>query len=324
MRTRRLRAPSVVVIALAGALVLGGCTASSDIAAHDAAGSDSQDQSRPEAAEAADGASTLSFGASAPQEDREVITTGDLTLVATDPQGAVQAISELVESAGGRVEARSEHVGEDGQSLGSLTVRVPAAQVSATVDALDGIGDVQDLSLSAEDVTATAIDLDARIQALGASVSRLQTLVAEAATTADLLAAEKELTSRQADLESLQSQRAAITDQVDMSTLTIQVLARSPEVTIRPAGFVGGLAAGWGALLVALNAIVVTMGALLPWLVAAALVLVAVRVALKALRSRAAPSAGPGRAGNDDAGGDDPEPGPRTGGDLVGSGDRRG
>jgi glycine cleavage system regulatory protein len=326
MRTRRLRAPSVVVIALAGALVLGGCTAGADTAAHDAAGSSSEDQGGPEAADVADGASTLLFGASAPQEDREVITTGDLTLVAADPRGAVQAISELVESTGGRVEARSEHVGEDGQALGSLTVRVPAEQVSATVDALDGIGDVQDLSLDAEDVTATAIDLDARIQALGASVARLQALVTEAATTADLLAAEKELTSRQADLESLQSQRASITDQVDMSTLTIQVLARSPEVTIRPAGFLGGLTAGWGALLVALNAIVVTVGALLPWLLAATLVLIAVRLALKALRSRTAPSAGPGRDGNGDTGDDDPEPppGPRTGGELVGSGDRRG
>ncbi|MBD7949095.1 MULTISPECIES: DUF4349 domain-containing protein [Oerskovia] len=319
------RTPSIITVTLLGSLLLAGCSATDrGTGASDAAGAISQDSV---AQDAADGGPGL-VGASVPDEDREVITTGDLTVVAPDPRAAVQAISELVETAGGRVESRAEHAGEDGQAFGSLTVRVPAVKVTATVDALDGIGEVQDVTLDAQDVTATAIDLDARIQALGTSVARLQTLMGEAATTADLLAAEKELTARQAELESLQSQRSSLTDRVDMSTLTIQVLSQDPEVTIRPAGFLGGLAAGWAALLVALNALVVAVGALLPWLVSAMLVLLVVRAALKALRARrpgAAPLAGPeGGAsspgdGGDGGGGDSDESA-----HLAGSGGRRG
>lgn len=319
------RTPSIITVALLGSLLLAGCSATDRGAGEsDAAGAVSQDSV---AQDAADGGSGL-VGAPVPDEDREVVTTGDLTIVAPDPRAAVQAISELVETAGGRVESRAEHTGEDDQAFGSLTVRVPAYKVTATVDALDGIGEVQDVTLDAQDVTATAIDLDARIQALGTSVARLEALMGEAATTADLLAAEKELTARQAELESLQSQRSSLTDRVDMSTLTIQVVSQAPEVTIRPAGFLGGLAAGWGALLVALNALVVAVGALLPWLVSAALVLLVVRAALKALRTRrpgAAPLAGPegGTSSPEDDGG-----GSGSGSDgaahLAGSVGRRG
>ncbi|QDW63859.1 DUF4349 domain-containing protein [Oerskovia sp. KBS0722] len=322
------RTPSIITVALLGSLLLAGCSATDRGAEEsDAAGAVSQES----VADTTDGGSGL-VGAPVSDEDREVITTGDLTVVTPDPRAAVQAISELVETAGGRVESRAEHAGEDDQDYGSLTVRVPADKVTATVDALDGIGEVQDVTLDAQDVTATAIDLDARIQALGTSVARLQALMGEAATTADLLAAEKELTARQAELESLQSQRSSLTDRVDMSTLTIQVLSQAPEVTIRPAGFLGGLAAGWGALLVALNALVVAVGALLPWLVCAALVLLVARAALKALRARrpgAAPLAGPegGASSPDDDGGGGGS-GSGSGSDesahLVGSGGRRG
>lgn len=321
MRTSPRR-PSVVAIALLGSLLLAGCSATTGSTdASDAAGASVQE---PAPVDSAEGAPGLQVGSSVPDEDREVITTGDLTIVAADPRSAVRSISELVETAGGRVESRAEHLGDDDRAYGNLTVRVPADKITATVEALDGIGEVQDVSLDAQDVTATAIDLDARIQALSTSAARLQTLMAEATTTADLLAAEKELTARQAELESLQSQRASITDRVDMSTLTIQVVSQAPEVTIRPAGFLGGLTAGWGALLVALNALVVAAGALLPWLVAAALVLVAVRAVLRTVRARR-----PGPRGGPDGppapdGDDGPGSGPDESARLVGSGERRG
>lgn len=325
------RTPTIVAIALLGSLLLAGCSSTDGEAeVSDAAGSADRASLAIEAEDSAAGASGLQVGSSAPGEDREIITTGALTVVAADPRAAVQSISELVEAAGGRVESRAERVGEDERAVGSLTVRVPADKVTATVDALDGIGEVRDVSLDAEDVTATAIDLDARIQALGTSVGRLQTLMAEASTTADLLAAEKELTVRQAELESLQSQRASISDKVDMSTLTIEVLSQTPAAQIRPGGFLGGLSAGWGALLVALNAVVVAAGALLPWLVAAALVLLVVRAVLRVLRpgSSGAPRSGPGSPPPSDgpAGPDGPgdDSGPQETAPLVGSGGRRG
>ena len=318
------RTPSVVAVVLLGSLLLAGCSAAGGgVATSEAADGRGRADTAAGPADQAAGATGLRVTSSAPDDGREVITTGDLTLVATDPRAAVRSIIELVETAGGRVESRSErgHDVDPERTSGELTVRIPADRVTTTVDALESLGEVQDVSLDAQDVTATAIDLDARIQALGASVSRLQVLMAEAATTADLLAAEKELTTRQAELESLQSQRSSITDQVDMSTLTIQVLPQAPG-TVRTAGFLGGLSAGWGALLVALGALVVAVGALLPWLAAATIVLVGTRILLHLLRSRRRDAALSGSSGAPSSERPDGQSaGPREDTTLVESGD---
>ena len=323
MRTSS-RTSGVLGTALLAVLLLAGCTGSGgDESRSASAGADS---AADVAAEAPAEAAGIRLDGAVEGDLREVITTGSLTVVTDEPRAAVQAIAELVESSGGRVESRSEHSAQDGSDAsGQITVRVPAAQVTATVDALDGVGEVQDVSLDAEDVTATAIDLDARVQALGTSVARLEALMGQAATTADLLAAEKELTARQAELESLQSQRASLTDRVDMSTLHIQVVAEAPAATIRPAGFLGGLDRGWSALLKTIDGLVVVLGVLLPWIAVAALVALVVRVVVRRTRRRRA-GGSPTDTGRAPLSGPDVGPGapPHETKPLVEAGDRRG
>jgi glycine cleavage system regulatory protein/predicted small secreted protein len=309
MRTTR---PLAVVAALVlGGALLAGCSATpgaGDAALDSGAGSE---------AAVVDGTDTSS-GASAGiapgdedavvEADREIVTTGSVTVVAKDPSAAAEQVAELAESAGGRVESRRQSEPEgDARPTAELTVRVPAAQTTATVDALGQVGEVRDLAIEAVDVTGTARDLDARVAALTTSVERLRTLMGDAATTADLLAAEQELTTRQAELESLQSQRAALADQVSMSTLHVTVVQAAPTEQLAPGGFLGGLQNGWNALLTTLNGLVVVLGALLPWLVVAGLVLVVVRWVLRRVRRRAQDGGAPpaddgGTAPDDDPG----------------------
>jgi hypothetical protein len=291
MRTTRPLA--VVATLLLGGALLAGCSASSgDMASlsGDAGGAVSG------VAESgvADAAEDASSGIAPGDEDavaaaeREIITTGSVTVVADDPAVAADAVADLAESAGGRVESRRQSEPEgDARASAELTIRVPSTQTTATVDALDQVGEVRDLSIEAVDVTGTARDLDARVDALTTSVERLRTLMGDAATTADLLAAEQELTTRQAELESLQSQRAALTDQVSMSTLHVTLVQVAPAEQLAPGGFLGGLQNGWNALLATLNGLVVVLGALLPWLVVAGALLLVARWVLRRFRRRA-------------------------------------
>ncbi|HEY0216710.1 MAG TPA: DUF4349 domain-containing protein, partial [Cellulomonas sp.] len=226
---------------------------------------------------------------------RQVITTGEVTLVAPDPRAAADAVVDAVEGAGGRVDARQETAADpagtgtgtgsddgseadpavptsDGSSA-ALTVRVPAEEMTATLDALDEIGEVDRLDLRSDDVTGTAQDLDARIRAARVSVTRLEDLLARAATTADVIAAEETLAQRQSSLEQLESERARLGEQVALSTLTITITATPPD-PVSPAeargGFLGGLGSGWSALVTVLGVSVVVLGTLLPWLALAA------------------------------------------------------
>jgi hypothetical protein len=218
--------------------------------------------------------------AEAPEEavNRELITTGNATLAVEDPFEAAEQIADLVESAGGRVEARDERAATDDEpGSASMTLRIPADRVSATLDALDELGEVRDRHVETVDVTGTAQDLDARIAALRTSTDRLRELMADADRTADLIEIEAELATRQAELDSRVSERSRLSDEVAMSTLNVEIVAEgTPAAQAQPGGFVGGLSAGWSALVSTFNVVVLVLGAIIPWLALGGLVLLVV------------------------------------------------
>jgi hypothetical protein len=230
--------------------------------------------------------------------DRQVVTTATASLAVDDPADAAQRVSELVESAGGRVDERTEQAasGEDGVdgATADLLVRVPAAALTGVLADLEDLGDVESVSVSRSDVTATAVDLDARIAALRTSVARLQALMDDAATTEALLRAEDALSERQEQLESLQSQQALLADQVELSTLSVHLEPFGVAPAGGPDGFLDGLGTGWRSLVSALGAAVVVLGVVLPWVgvlvVVAAAVLVPVRLARRRRAAVEAPA----------------------------------
>jgi hypothetical protein len=234
-------------------------------------------------------------GEPAVDADRQVVTNATASLAVEDPADGAQRVSELVESAGGRVDERSEQAaaGDDGVegAAADLVVRVPADALTGVLADLEDLGDVENVSVSHSDVTAKAVDMDARISALQTSVARLQALMNGAATTEDLLTAEKALSERQEKLESMQSQRALLADQVELSTLTVQLRPFGVAPAGGPEGFVDGLGTGWRALVTVLGAAVVVLGVLLPWMGVALLVAAAVLVPLRVMRRRAAAEA---------------------------------
>ena len=112
-----------------------------------------------------------------------------------------------------------------------------------------------------------------------------------AATTEALLAAEKALSERQSQLESLQAQRTSLADQVELSTLTVQLRPFGVAPVGGPDGFLEGLGTGWRALLTTLGAAFVVLGVVLPWMVLAALITAGVLALLRLVRRRTATEA---------------------------------
>ena len=224
--------------------------------------------------------------------DRQVVTTATASLAVEDPADSAQRVSELVESAGGRVDERTEQAssGEGGVegTVADLVVRVPADELTGLLADLEDLGDVESVSVSRSDETATAVDLDARISALRTSVARLQALMDGAATTEALLSAEEALSERQEELESLQSQRALLADQVSLSTLHVNIRPVGVAPAGGPDGFLEGLSTGWRALVSTLGAAVMVIGVALPWVAVAVLVAAVVLVPLRLVRRRAA------------------------------------
>lgn len=282
-----LTAALVTAGALLTACSAGGDEAGDQAGAQSLAGSSGDEQAVAES----DAGSPVASGADTDADARQVVQTGTLRLTVEDPRRAADAVVDLAERSGGRVDSRSEHAATEGRAgSATLTIRVPSAEVSATVDALRDLGRIDEIALDAQDVTAAAQDLDARIRGLELSVARMSDLLARTATTEDIVAAENALTERQTRLEELQAQRARLADAVALSTLTVELSGPGvvPAASPGPTSFVGGLAVGWQSFVVALRGTLVVLGVLLPWLAFAGAVTALVVAAVRWRRRRSA------------------------------------
>src|SRR5690554_3543296 len=138
MRPRLI--PAAVLLSV---LALTGCSASGQSEAlltgePPMVGQDSVESS---AGESADGGAVRAVDSA---DGEKMIVTGYLTLTVERPAEAASEVALIVETAGGRVDARTEHA-PDGEDNGSaeLTVRIPSDELTSTLEAIKKLGTVE-------------------------------------------------------------------------------------------------------------------------------------------------------------------------------------
>lgn len=216
--------------------------------------------------------------------DRQVITTADITVRSADVTRDADRASQLVATVGGRISG-DVRGGAGVERTADLVLRVPPGEVDGVLSDLAGLGEELSRSVSSEDVTTVVADVDSRVASLQASLDRLRALTAEATDITDLVALERELAGREAELESLQAQQRALGDQVALATVSLHLRAeQAAEPRDEPAGFLSGLAGGWGAFVTVGATLLTALGAVLPFLLT--LVLLAAAAVLVQRRRR--------------------------------------
>ena len=200
--------------------------------------------------------------------DRSIVYTGDISVRVKDVDKAAADVIRLVEAAGG-------FVGGDKRTSGSssaeahLTLRVPAARFTSTVDALAALGREESRGFSADDVTQQVVDLDAQIASQQASVDRTRALLARAQTVGEIVSIEGELAKRESALGTLQARKRNLAELAALSTITAHLLGPNAPapVTDDDSSFVAGLKTGWHGFLSAMTVILAVPGFLLPFAV---------------------------------------------------------
>lgn len=281
--SRRARRGGVAAALVMVAGVLAGCSSSAD-----SAGS---------GGDAAFAGADVEAGAEAPAEvnkasavDRSVIITGTMYMTVADPIAVADQVAGIVQSAGGRIDARSETAPDENYGgSATLTLRIPSDDLDAVVDRLRELGTVDQFSTDSYDVTIEVTDVEAQISTLRASTERIEALLVEAKDISDIITLENELDGRQAELEGLEARQRGLSDQVSMSTINLS-LTTEPVVIVddSPETFWDGLVSGWTALVAFLSGALVIFGVLLPWITLMALIALAVVVAVRAGTSRKA------------------------------------
>ncbi len=284
---RRILLPTTAL--LAAAIALAGCSAGagSDESGGGAPapmqGSDSGEM------QSSDGDATKTEFATSPEfADRQVITTGYVTVTVEDPIDGAREAVRITESVGGRVDGRSEYAADD-RSGGSatLTLRIPSDDLTATLDKLKALGEVEEVSLNASDVTMQSLDLDARISAMAASIARLEALVPGAASLDDLITLETAISDRRAQLESMQSEQRYLADQVSMSTITLNLVTEYvPVVEVQEGDPLTALKNGFAALASFFVGLVTVLAFMTPGLIVLAIIAAIVIVIVRLVKRR--------------------------------------
>lgn len=104
-----------------------------------------------------------------------------------------------------------------------LTIRIPAADVDAFTQKIEGISNVISRNMTREDITLNYTATESKINALKTEEARLLELLAQAENMTDLLEIEARLSDVRYELERYSSQLRLYDNQVDYATIYLTV-----------------------------------------------------------------------------------------------------
>jgi hypothetical protein len=176
-----------------------------------------------------------------PATDRKVIYDAQMQLEDAQTRATFERLTALVQGSGGFVAAATvqEVEEEDDQPFISMTVRVPADRLTATLTAIRQEADrVVSESLSSQDVTEEFVDIEAQLRNLRALETELLALLAELRDNTDadpskLLQVFDQIRQTRGEIERLEGRKQLLENLVAMATLEIGIaptLASAPIV----------------------------------------------------------------------------------------------
>lgn len=167
---------------------------------------------------------------------RKLIRNVSLTVETDSFDQLLGTLTSKVGESGGYVE-QSDISGnslnrqyEPSPRYASLTVRIPLDKVDGFITAVEGNGNVTNKSESTQDVTLQYSDLESRKKSLSVEQDRIWALLEKADTLESVIALEERLSEIRYELESMESQLRLYDNQVEYSTVYLNINEiRSPE-----------------------------------------------------------------------------------------------
>lgn len=114
-------------------------------------------------------------------------------------------------------------------------MRVPQQNLDATLDALTGLGTVQDRTITTEDVSAQLVDVQARINNARKSEAALQEIMSRSGEIDDVLDVSRELAEVRQDIERMAAQQKSWQTQVRYSTISLTLESILPVASTQEA-----------------------------------------------------------------------------------------
>lgn len=174
-----------------------------------------------------------------PLSNRKMIRDADLKVETKEFDKTLPALESQIKEFGGYVQSTKE----GGRSYRSettrsayLTARIPAENLDAFLDVVNGLGNITSKNLSTRDVTETYVDIESRLGVLRDEETALRNILLNADDTSDVLMVQErlfdvieEIEANEARLRSYDSLIAYST--VDIDLVEVIELTPAPEET---------------------------------------------------------------------------------------------
>jgi hypothetical protein len=199
----------------------------------------------------------------------KIVKTASITLEVKEGsfEQHAQDVTLIASRRGGFV--ASSRTSGDQRLSGTVVVRVPASQFEAALGELMALGKVTAQQIAGEDVTAQFVDLDARLRNWEAQESVLLGLMGKSTSIEDSLKVQQSLQEVQLAIEQIKGQLRLLTDQTDMSTISVAMTERPAAAEKKAGPFVEAWRSGVDAMAAVFTAIVVGLAFLAPLLLIA-------------------------------------------------------
>lgn len=189
----------------------------------------------------AGGVTTNSEISDAAQIGRKLIRTFDITIQTKEFDNVLSGIQSKVQELGGYIEQSSLDGGSEYYSsynrYSNMTVRIPSNKLDQFVENVKESANVTYISESTEDITLRYVDTESRKTALETERDRLLELLEKAETVEDIITIESRLSEVRYQLESYASQLRTYDNQVDYSTVYINISEVDRETKVEPKTF---------------------------------------------------------------------------------------
>lgn len=181
---------------------------------------------------------TLDPAAVTYRTDRMIIKNGDIRLLVSDPDVAIDRVTQVITDLGGyTISSRVWYQDSYGTlyKYASISMGVPVENFEPVLRRLRQIAlRVLDENASGEDVTDQFVDLESELVNLRATEARVRTFLEQAKTVEEALRVNAELSKIQSQIEEVQGRINYLKDRSAFSTITITIEPDIPTPTPAP------------------------------------------------------------------------------------------
>jgi len=173
-----------------------------------------------------------------PGQQRLIIRTADMTIIAADTEAALARIAEMAANGGGWVVSSNVYQSTETSMTGYIQIRIPAEGFQSVLDAIAGLAvEVESLSTSGQDVTEEYVDLSSQLTNLEATAARVRAFLDDATRVEDALAVNAELSRLEGEIAVIKGRMQFLSESAAYSSITVNVTPDELAQPIEVAGW---------------------------------------------------------------------------------------